>query len=551
MGCAEPDDEYEEEEPPARYEPPPESAIVDAAPVAIRRDVLRVATPAPPPNPIAVAGADTPPEYNFVRVVRYRLDSDPPRPARAIAVLMPGFLGGSQSYDALARALVRRSSPDGAIEAWAIDRRSNLLEDHHGLDVAEVRGDPELASGYYFGGQEVEGRRFAGMRTQDDVPFMSEWGLATTIGDLHAVIELVPAALRKTHVVLVGHSLGASIAEEYAAWDFDGRPGYEDLAGLVLIDGTTGSEGGKTLPLSREQYEGGLSGGFPRPGLTKIRASERIYTLPLLGGDIYAVAAISSLRAAWRPMDIISDPDRDAALRVLLGLNQIPPMTNRGALGFSFDRTYNGLSFAAVTCGAGTGGRLERYRSLLGVDLLHPTDLEATYDWVDFDKTQPHGHTALSDLARAWFLGPQLDFAEWYFPTRLALDVPAAGSLVLSNDDWPRRDFALRAEHGRTMDMPVLALSASLVGRGHGDTRAYDGLRALLENVPIGPGRVMSGLPRSRPESFRVLGFPQLSHIDPILGADSPISQAQEWYSALHAFIVGHTATGGAPVIRR
>ncbi len=33
------------------------------------------------------------------------------------------------------------SATDGALEAWAIDRRSNLLEDHRGLDLAEVRGD--------------------------------------------------------------------------------------------------------------------------------------------------------------------------------------------------------------------------------------------------------------------------------------------------------------------------------------------------------------------------------------------------------------------------
>ena len=38
-------------------------------------------------------------------------------------------------------------------------------------------------------------------------------------------------------VILGGHSLGASVAEAYASWDFAGRPGYRDLAGLVLIDG--------------------------------------------------------------------------------------------------------------------------------------------------------------------------------------------------------------------------------------------------------------------------------------------------------------------------
>ena len=32
-------------------------------------------------------------------------------------------------------------------------------------------------------------------------------------------------------VILGGHSLGASTTVAYAAWDFNGRPGYKDLAG--------------------------------------------------------------------------------------------------------------------------------------------------------------------------------------------------------------------------------------------------------------------------------------------------------------------------------
>ena len=38
-------------------------------------------------------------------------------------------------------------------------------------------------------------------------------------------------------MVLGGHSLGASLTLAYASWDFNGKPGYKDLDGLVLIDG--------------------------------------------------------------------------------------------------------------------------------------------------------------------------------------------------------------------------------------------------------------------------------------------------------------------------
>jgi hypothetical protein len=199
-----------------------------------------------------------------------------------------------------------------------------------------------------------------------------------------------------------------------------------------------------------------------------------------------------------------------------------------------------------VSCGGGTGGLIEPYRSGLGADLLHPTDPNAVYDWIDYDKMRPPGNTSLEDLARSWFQGPSLDFAEWYFPARLSLDAPAAGSLVLTTDDWPRRDYGLRAAHGRTMNLPIMGMAAALVGKGRGDTTAFDALRALVASVPLGPGRPQQGLPRSRLEAFRVLGYPQMTHLDPLMGADSPISQASNFYDALFGFVMLHTAPGGA-----
>jgi hypothetical protein len=535
----------------APYAPPPASVVVETGAVAIRREVLRVPAPAPPPNPDAANAAQTPADYNAVRVVRYRLDtgSAAPRPARAIVVLMPGFLGGAGSYDPLARALVRRSTADEAIEAWAIDRRSNFLEDHHGLEVAQVRKDPELASGYYFGGQSVEGKAYAGVRPPSDLSFMSEWGLASTIADLRAAIALVPAGERKGRVVLVGHSLGASIVEEYAAWDFDGQPGYDELAGLVLIDGTSASEGAAAPSISQQQYLDGITlGGFPTAGLTRIRKDSPYFVLPLLGSDVYPVAGVLGLRAALRPGQITTDPDRDAALRILLGLSQLPSMTNRAALGFAFDRAYNSLSFAAVACGAAVGGPLAPYTGVLGDQLLHPSDPSATYDWIDYAQANPTGNTALSDLAQTWFQGPGLDFGEWYFPSRLSLDAPAAGTLVLAATDWPLSAYGLRASHGKQMDLPILAAAAALVGKGHGDTSGYDALRAMVAAVPIGPGRPAAGTPRTQPEAFSALGYPELTHIDPLMGADTTVSKSRAFYDELHRFALRNTPAGGVVI---
>ena len=42
-------------------------------------------------------------------------------------------------------------------------------------------------------------------------------------------------------VVLGGHSLGGSVVTAYATWDFGGKPGADGLAGLVYIDGGSGT----------------------------------------------------------------------------------------------------------------------------------------------------------------------------------------------------------------------------------------------------------------------------------------------------------------------
>ncbi len=531
------------------YVPPPTSAVIEQGAIAIRREIFLVPGPAPAANPAVREGGATPSQYNFVKVVRYRVDTGDaaPKPARAIVLLMPGFLGGAGSFEPLARALVRRSQGEASIEAWAIDRRSNLLEDQHGLDVAEVKQDAEIARRYYFAGEEVEGRRYAGVRPQDELPFVAEWGLKTTIDDLRAVVSLIPKAERRARLFLVGHSLGASIVEEYAAWDFAGTAGFSELAGLVLIDGAAREEGKAVLPYREDEYVSGLSGSsFGKIGLQKIRQGDRYFVLPLLGSDVYPVTAISALRAAFSPTEIASDPDRDIAMRVLIGRRDLPPMTNRAIVGLAFDSASCNLSFASVSCGSATGGPLEEYSGVLGGKLLRPADPNATYDWSEpGDSTQA---TSLAELARSWFSGPSLDFAEWYFPVRLTLDTPVAATLTMNDADWPVASYGLRAMHGAKMDLPVLALATQLVGKGNGDPRAFDGLKTLLTPVPIGPGRPLAGTPRSKPEAFTVLADDQLTHMDPLLGADRAGSRVQAFYQALSNFVKQNSPAGGVVV---
>lgn len=540
-GCSEPAESPITKTP---YAPPPASAVVDEGAVRIRREVFIVPGVTPPPN--SLTGKSTPAEYNNVRVVRYRVDSDPPRAARAVAVLMPGFLGGAGSYDPMARAIVRRSTATDAYEAWAIDRRSNLLEDHHGLDVAEIKKDPEIAMRYYFESEPAEGKTFAGFLGQSQLEFASEWGLATTVGDLRKVIELIPEAERKSRVFLVGHSLGASIAEEYAAWDFDGLAGYSELAGLVLVDGVSWQEGNTTPNVTEQEYREGKTGGpagFNPPGLDGIEKTTRYISLPILNLDVYPMAATVGMRAMWTPNEIVEDPYRNKAFFTLLTLSEIPKMTNRAAMGFAFDNGSNGVTFAAVSCGEGTGGAITEYDGIFG-KLVHPSDAKATYSWIEYDKTKTREHTSLDDISRSWYEGPGLDFAEWYFPARLSLDAQAAGTLTLKAGDWPLDKYALRAMHGASMDLPIFGAIANLVG----DLKALDTLRTLVQNVPIGPGRPLAGQARTNPDAFVAFDVIKLTHIDPLSGTDDGNAEISNWHDALNAWMAKNSPMGGATI---
>ncbi len=517
--------------------------IEDAGTFGIRREVLTWAAPAPPRNPAADAG--TPSEFNRVQVVRYRVDTgaQPPRPARAIAILMPGFLGGAGSFDALARALVRRSTADATLEAWAVDRRANLLEDHAGLEAALAARDANLVGQYYF----EAGSKFSGFRKQEDVPYESEWGLATTVDDLRAVIAQIPAAERKGRVVLVGHSLGGQIAAQYAAWDFDGQPGSAELAGLVMIDAVTGHEG-QPSSLTRAQYE---TDGFMDPdgfgsvqSLTEVRAATRFFTLPILETSLYVVGSGTAMRALWNPDALEKDVKRAEALKLLFGTDALPPMTNRAAFGLAFDYHSCPLSIAAVNAGESTGGPLTEGPSPFGTGTVaKPSDPKARYSWREYDQVTPREFTSLTDFATAW-TRPGVDFGEWYFPTRLNLDTFAAASLTLKPGDWAYDTEGLRASRGAQIDLPVLVEAGVL---SNGDVTAYDKLKALITPT-VGPGRPLAGATRSSNDGWETAPFPSLSHIDVLAGVDEAGGPTRAWYDQLTAFVVRNTPTGGVQI---
>jgi pimeloyl-ACP methyl ester carboxylesterase len=150
-----------------------------------------------------------------------------PSDAKTILVLTPGSPGSQGNYARLAPWLVQRVP---GLAVWAVDRRSNALED---ISVFQ-RNDATKSLGYYLLGERVGGRTFKPV-SERKAPYIRKWGATVAINDLHRVVDAARKGGRK--VILGGHSAGAVTVPVYAAWNFHGRPGYNDLAGMLQVDG--------------------------------------------------------------------------------------------------------------------------------------------------------------------------------------------------------------------------------------------------------------------------------------------------------------------------
>jgi pimeloyl-ACP methyl ester carboxylesterase len=194
---------------------------------------------------------------NNARYTRYYLSDQADRQPDAIVVLVPGFEGGASTFAALAESLARRAKEVSmVVETWAIDRRSNQLEDTAGLDIAERDQDPAIGLDFLFGeelGLEMHetlkselNRRAFFYNTTDDLAFMAQWTPLVHSRDIDAVVEAARNTARDANVFLGGHSAGTGYTARYAATDFnpDGgpaEPGYAKVRGLIMLEGGAGS----------------------------------------------------------------------------------------------------------------------------------------------------------------------------------------------------------------------------------------------------------------------------------------------------------------------
>lgn len=287
------------------------AAVGDCGPVLVQEVIdvpghVEPHTPGAPgvvasPKIVQLLGAD--PDLNRVHYVRTSVEKASGEPPRTILILIPGFLGGGTTFDPLARELVLRSG--GQIEVWAVDRRTNQLEDRSGgtyaLDHA-VQGildgdDAAVQQAFYDGAQfyfadldvaplgdfpgpgdldlDLDGvldpqlplpdgfgvTRTAIIFEQNDLrSIFSHWGIDLYMRDWLRLAEAAREIVGPDGLVLMGgHSQGTTWSTTFAAYDFDPDPavvdaGHSHIDGLVLLEGGGVGPGQATKP-SLAEYQ--------------------------------------------------------------------------------------------------------------------------------------------------------------------------------------------------------------------------------------------------------------------------------------------------------
>ena len=372
-----------------------------------------------------VPSPGTPARYDQVGVIKV----GSPR-ARNVLVLEPGTSAGAAYFVPLAQWIVARAP---GWQVWSVDRRENLLEDQSVLNLAKdgLATSTQLFD-YYLGWLDpaLQVPSHIQLIPSASVAFAKRWGMSVAVGDLRRVI----AAARRLggRVVLGGHSLGGAVVTAYATWDFHGRAGARDLAGLVYIDG--GSLPAVSAATARSELRGlGASG--TSPWLT-------------FGG---IPAPFAGLFSATGATAALIDPNsqslgQSTGLLTAFGLSPSVPVTNLAQFGY------------ALNVGTSPAGLLAAHAHLgHGISPVGPL-----HGW--------DGAGALTPITRfaRMFSGLGVDDAdgtEWYFPTRLTIDSGAVGNGVANP---AQRVLGVSATLGRQLPrrLEIYAFGARLGGAG-------------------------------------------------------------------------------------
>jgi hypothetical protein len=504
---------------PACYEPGgpvPEDPLDPALRVPVPQQVVVedefVYAPYPRDNGEIPAGYSSDWDCDSVRFLRYRPDTGgAPKEVDAVLVLIPGYMGGANSFNYLGRQLVSMAEQagTGSLEVWAVDRRANCLEDVTGLNAAEEAADPQVAVDYYYGGGKLDGRTFQGFLGEPDAPFLSEFGLKLLMNDVWSIVTAKipdPADRRKT-VFIGGHSAGGGFASFFAGWDFDGDKatdadaGYANCAGLIGLDGPVGPRSESIL--TEAEYD---------QHLTAIRdgTEARLGLFTGVTPEALALFEIAAMNAHLSPqaestLDQIPYSQEVASLLRMLHSRDlghfivgVPAVgdfrySNEALFGALLDDNFNPVPFMEASMGFLRGGSVVAKSfpgdlgDLVGLPGLKkdgmfiPWDAGAPfnlgtgplYSWVNFDQVGEASDPAyqdttgaltyttwteevsdIQDVALSLYQGAS-NFPEWYYTSRIGLDSKAATTAY--NGSYGLNFF----HNDRIADLPFLNINAA------------------------------------------------------------------------------------------
>jgi len=375
----------------------------------------------------------TPARYDKVGVIKVG-----PASARNVLVLEPGTSAAAAYFVPLAKWVVATAK---GWQVWAVQRRESLLQDESVLNLAkEGKASNQEVFNYYLGWlADPSIKTHIRSVTDSSMGFARDWGLNVAVQDLHRVIE---AAKRLGgEVVLGGHSLGGSVVTAYATWDFNGRPGAEDLAGLVYDDG-----GSFTTPVTAQ-------------AATQELQTLRVSTPWLAFSGI--PAPYLGLFSATGSIGALIDPNAPAlgqSFALLPAALKAPiPVTNLALFGYDTDVKTSKLSFA----------------SQVHVGQLNTSVTPA--GWSRAGAITPIKRWAM--MLAGWGV-ENADGTEWYFPQRLTDDTGAVGNGIANP---AQRVLDVHATMGRRLPKRLLIYAFG----AYGGQAILDAARALAKQSHI------------------------------------------------------------------
>jgi hypothetical protein len=401
----------------------------------------------------------TPAKYDKVMVRRYGSPS-----AKNVLVLVPGTFAGASDF-AIVGPYLAKHVP--SLQVWAEDRREGALEDDSML-IKGVKGQATVQQVFNFYTGWLADKTISPHYQPLDASkfgFVKRWGLKVAMEDLHRVILKARAGGRRK-VILGGHSLGGGEAATYPVWDFNGHGGYEDIAGIVGIDGGAISGGTNSVNTVADAKKA-LAGIDAKGPFSDLLG----FGLPWVTGPLAEVGALSAIREPHALSIAGSFPLLPPSLKPPV------PATNAAQFGYAFDASTSPAALALIHVHSGH------------INNANPAD------WVD------DGPTPLGNLAKAASVEP-LGFVDWYFPARLSVDAGAGRGLKATA---VTKFLGLDLGHLKQVNVPYYVIETSLGGAGN----------ALGKGAKF--YKSQSHIP-----SIRVVDTSKIySHLDPLLATPS------------------------------